>query len=258
MRVSDCTWWDWDGGSTPFFWRWPEEFRSKIRDGTPRWFDFDQSPAFKRPQRDEPDPNAKSKTNEKQTIKIDRIYFEEGLVKSLTTFFVLAKWDFGIHMVYDGTLSRLNMMIWAPWFSLPNINTLLRIVETGIFMGDTYIGEMFLNFFLDPNLRKCAGVNSSLNMEVWWVMWARISMGMQPSPFIAVQIMDWLEEIIFGYPRDKGNVFTLDIKIKLPGRLDYDPSMSWAYKLRLNDGKIAAYLLLYIDNARLTGTTEEM
>jgi hypothetical protein len=50
VRVADYTWWNWDGGSTPFFWRWPEEFRSTIRDRAPLWFDFDQSPAFKRPQ----------------------------------------------------------------------------------------------------------------------------------------------------------------------------------------------------------------
>jgi hypothetical protein len=53
MRVADFTWWNWDGGSTPFFWRRTEEFRFKIRDGTLLWFDFDQAPVFKRPQRDE-------------------------------------------------------------------------------------------------------------------------------------------------------------------------------------------------------------
>jgi hypothetical protein len=50
MRVAECTWWNWDGGSTPFFWQWLEEFRSQIR------FDFDKSPAFNIPQQDEPDP----------------------------------------------------------------------------------------------------------------------------------------------------------------------------------------------------------
>jgi hypothetical protein len=82
-------------------------------------------------------------------------------------------------------------------------------------------------------------------------------MGLRPSPFIAVQIMAWLWKIIFGDPREKGNVFTWDIiKLNLPGRLDYGPSVPWEYKLRLNDGKIVAYFLFYIDDARPTGHTE--
>jgi hypothetical protein len=42
------------------------------------------------------------------------------------------------------------------------------------------------------------------------------------------------------------------------GRLDYDPSMPWAYKIRLDDGNIAADFVLYIDDARPAGATEEM
>jgi hypothetical protein len=34
--------------------------------------------------------------------------------------------------------------------------------------------------------------------------------------------------------------------------------MHWAYKLRLGDGKIAANFLLYIDDTRPTGPTEEI
>jgi hypothetical protein len=28
QQISDCSWWNWDGGSTPFFWRWPSYFRT--------------------------------------------------------------------------------------------------------------------------------------------------------------------------------------------------------------------------------------
>jgi hypothetical protein len=78
---------------------------------------------------------------------------------------------------YDGTLSGLNQALWAPWFSLPipNIDTLLQIVETATFMGDADIGKMFLNFFLDPNLRKFAVVGLTKLFpkhggegKVWW------------------------------------------------------------------------------------------
>jgi hypothetical protein len=99
-------------------------------------------------------------------------------------------------MVYDRTLSGLNKALLAPWLSLPNINTLLRMVETGTLVGDAFIGEMFLNFFLAPNLRKFAGVDLTKFFsehggegDVWWVSWARIAMGLCPSSFKAVQIM---------------------------------------------------------------------
>jgi hypothetical protein len=75
---------------------------------------------------------------------------------------------------------------------------------------------MFLNFFLDPNPRKFAGVDLTkffpehgAPVEVWWVTWARISMGLRPWPFIAVQIMAWLEEVIFRDRKDKGIVSSL-------------------------------------------------
>jgi hypothetical protein len=33
--ASQATWWEWEGGSFPFFWRWPPEFLWEIRDGMP-------------------------------------------------------------------------------------------------------------------------------------------------------------------------------------------------------------------------------
>ena len=31
------SYWDWDGGSSLFFWRWPPKVRKDVRDGTPIW-----------------------------------------------------------------------------------------------------------------------------------------------------------------------------------------------------------------------------
>jgi hypothetical protein len=104
------------------------------------WFDWYQAPAFRKPQRDKPGPDAKANIKEKLTTALERRYFEEGLVKSLTAFFGLPKGDFDMRMVYDSTLSGVNNAIWAPLFSFPNINTLLRIFETGTLMGDADIG----------------------------------------------------------------------------------------------------------------------
>jgi hypothetical protein len=56
LQVVDSTWWIWDGGSTPFFWRRPGEFRKSIRDGTSLWLDMDVVPEYRRPQMDEVNP----------------------------------------------------------------------------------------------------------------------------------------------------------------------------------------------------------
>jgi hypothetical protein len=46
-RVSQSTWWEWEAGSTPFFWRWSEEFQERIRDGIKH-----QPVAFVKPPKD--------------------------------------------------------------------------------------------------------------------------------------------------------------------------------------------------------------
>jgi hypothetical protein len=40
-KATRATWWEWPGGSTPFFWRWPLYARSVVRDGHPPWFTSD-------------------------------------------------------------------------------------------------------------------------------------------------------------------------------------------------------------------------
>jgi hypothetical protein len=44
-HICDSSWWNWDGGSTLFFWRWPSEFRKQMRDGNPLGFDLTLAPS---------------------------------------------------------------------------------------------------------------------------------------------------------------------------------------------------------------------
>jgi hypothetical protein len=37
LRCCNSSWWEWDAGSRPLFWRWPAEYRSVIRDGLSSW-----------------------------------------------------------------------------------------------------------------------------------------------------------------------------------------------------------------------------
>ena len=87
---------------------------------------------------------------------------------SLTHFFLVAKIWKGegsekkvdeIRIVYDATKSGLNDAVWAPWFAMSNVDCHLRAVDAGTFMADYDVGEMFLNFMLEPSLRPHAGVD---------------------------------------------------------------------------------------------------
>ena len=89
-------------------------------------------------------------------------------VKSLTHFSPIPKtWKVvnskrvpdDIRMVYDATRSGLNKAVWASWFPMPTVVFHLRSVVAGMFMTDYDVGEMFLNFMLEPELRPYAGVD---------------------------------------------------------------------------------------------------
>jgi hypothetical protein len=128
LWVADITWWLWDGGSTPFFWRWPGEFRKSIRDGTPLWLEMEVVPEYRRPQKDEANPVRETMIKENlDTIRIRR-YVESGLVSALTSFFAVMKGDDDIRMVFDETFLGLNEALWSPWCCLPNDTTHMRIV----------------------------------------------------------------------------------------------------------------------------------
>jgi hypothetical protein len=257
--VADSTW-------NPFFWRWPDEFRKSIRDGTPLWLDMDVVPEYLRPQRDEANPVRKRMMKEKLDTVRFRRYLEAVLVSALTSFFTIMKGDDDIWMVFNGTLSGLNSALWAPWFCLPNATTRMMIIEPGTFIADVDIGEMLLNFFLDPRIRRFSGVDFTKfypeelddTKKVIWGKWNRCAMGFCPCPFFTIQALAWLEEKIFGNRNDLENVFHWEaLKMNLPGSATYNPSKPWVYKERKCDGKIAADCLVYVDDLRSTGRSEE-
>ncbi len=106
-----------------------------------------------------------------------RKYISPGFVQSLTDFFSVPKGDDDIRMVYNGTSSGLNDVLWVPSFPLPTVDSLLRAVHPDTWMADTNLGEMFLNFVLHETLRKLAGVDVTHyreSCETWTqVCWAR-------------------------------------------------------------------------------------
>lgn len=78
----------------------------------------------------------------------ERGYIAPGSVESLTTFFAVLKEKDDIRLVYDESVSDLNLCIWVPRSFLPTLQTYLRAVNENTYMADVDIGEMFLNCIL--------------------------------------------------------------------------------------------------------------
>lgn len=81
---------------------------------------------------------------------------------------------------------------------------------------------MFLNYFLDEELRPYAGIDVT-ELEDGaegrvFEQWVRTLMGFRCSPYIATQTFAWSKEIVVGDLSDLNNPFAWDeIKLNLPG-----------------------------------------
>jgi hypothetical protein len=137
--VSEASWWEWDEGLAPFYWRWLKEYQATIQDGLEVWFSGEK-PSWKRLQRVEKNAETKKKVVEKISTVRKRKYIDAGDVASLTDFFSVPKGDRDIHMVYNGTSSGLNDVLWVPSFPLPTVDSLLRSVHPNTWMADTDLG----------------------------------------------------------------------------------------------------------------------
>lgn len=262
-RAGLATVWGWPAGSTPFFWRWPTEYEDVIMNGLKLWLG-DQLKPWTKAQRPPSNPENFEKVREKLEEIRRKGYVEEGVIDALIAFFEVDKGKDDIRMVYDGTKSGLNDSLWAPWFALPTVDTMLRSVVVGTWLGDNDVGEMFLNFMLHEEVRRLCGVDFTLyfpkelsdTQEKLWVRWTRCAMGLKTSPYQATQGMFWAQEVILGDPSREDNVFRWDhVRMNLPGSEEYDSSIPWVAKVRKH-GELAADVHCYIDDQRATAGTE--
>jgi hypothetical protein len=222
-QACKSTFWDWDGGSTLFFWRWPPPFRQEARDGTSVYITGDL-PRYKQSQKWPKDEETKTKMQNKWMKIVDRKYVAPGPVISLTGSFPVPKGENDLRMVYDATKCGLNSQLWAPNFMLPTIDMTLCHVDHKGWFGDIDLGEMFLNFPLDVNIRPYTGIDASelrtrlkeiddMPREVLenkgrlFLRWERCLVGLRSSPYNACRAMAWAEDLIRGNPFDKNNVF---------------------------------------------------
>ena len=168
-----------------------------------------------------------------------------------------------IRIVYDATRSRLNKVVWAPWFPMPTVVSHYRPVVADIFMTDCDVGEMFLNFMLEPDLRPYAGADLtyffsediSAKDPVIRGWWKRMLMGFSPSTYLFTKDLMVVEQMIRGNRKSWRNIFGWKkVILNLLDKNSYDPSMPWVYKVGLNS-EIAADLHFYIDDGRPTAGT---
>jgi hypothetical protein len=128
-------------------------------------------------------------------------------------------------------------------------------------MSDMDIGEMFLNFVLHESMQALCGVDLTNYFgegEMLWERWTRAAMGLKSSPYQAMQAILVAKDVIKGDRTDPTNAFRWDtVRLSLPGSEEYDPRLPWISKLRLSDGKLAADIFIYVDDARVTGPTKE-
>jgi hypothetical protein len=88
-------------------------------------------------------------------------------------------------------------------------------VDIGTYMTNCDISEMFLNFMLDENLRKYAGVDltelflDESSGKTFWERWERLLMvGFKPLPCLTTRLMQRIERnFLKGKMDDPENVF---------------------------------------------------
>jgi hypothetical protein len=267
FHMGKVDWWKWRGGSHPFFWRWPEEFQTDIRDGLAPRFKGDP-PSCQEKQRVSPDPDLQQKEKEKISKVINFGYLMETCwmgLKSLMHFFSVGKGDTDIRVVYNGTKSGLNAVTWIPWFAIPSSATLERVVVPGNVQADNDIEDMFLNFNLHKDLQDYTGVDVSglfgeefLEKDrVEYVKWDRPAMGLTVSLYTCFQGACRGKRVSLGRRADWDNMFhSEDVVTNLPGTMEYDPTQPRIYK-RIFDGRIAANLVIYIDDVQAVANLQE-
>ena len=262
-KANLSSFWDWEGGSAPFFWRWQSEVQKDLRDGTPLWVSG-RLPRYKRSRQMLPrEPEKADQVKRKLSKVINRGYISPEEMVNVTSYFDVPKGDDDIRMVYDFTASKLNDALWAPNFWLPTISNVLDCTTHSSWFGDVDAGEMFLNFPLDREMRKYCGVDvscvypsSSQHKKRTVHCWQRMAMGMKPSPWVTTRLLSWLTEIVKGDRTEPSNPFKWDkVVLNLPGMEDYDPSMPRVYKWNNSTKSIACDVKTFVDDYRTCGPT---
>ncbi len=236
-RTANSLWWGWTEGSSLMWFTWPRSHWKWAREGQPHFL-VGELPRFRKPQR----PARTPEMMEKMKVKVNKVrrrrYIDTGEVTSLTHMFAVPKGSRDLRMVYNGTSSGLNDVLFAPHFGLPTLSNTSRALLGGYYQTDLDVAEMFLCFPLHPEMRPYAGVDvslirtppGSLEEEPWeegrtriWERWVRNFMGMRDSPYRCMQLMLRAKYCAYGDRTEASNPFKWDrVVLNLPGDESYD------------------------------------
>ena len=261
-QAMKATLWGWPHGSGVFFWRWPEEYLSDLAIGVPPLWTGMPKQIIER-QQGLGDESMIAKIEEKLADVRNKGYVGDGEWLATMNYFAVPKGESDIRMVYDGTKSGLNACLYAPWFPLPDADVLICTLDEEFWCVDNDYGEMFLNFWLHPDLQAYSGMDltpilgKNKNGELQIEGWRRCPVGQSPSPFNMVQQTRRLKQVMLGNPHDQENVFRWEkVHLNLPGSIEYQPGTPWISKVR-KDGVLAADAHDYVDDLRGTGVSAE-
>jgi hypothetical protein len=235
VKAAETSWWEWKSGSTIFFGRWPPHYQDMVRKGLLPMFVLEPPVNSGR----QP-PYDDDKIKDKVKKKLDKVIMTDiKFVEAMMFMFDVPKVD-DIRMVYDGSKSGLNKALWAPWFSLSTIDTMLRWVTAGSWLANNDYEDMFLNFPLHAKSQKYCGTDLTQlfpdmkagEASVVVARWLRNAMGLRNSPYASVQGALRAKHIALGDLKDDDNPFQWDhVRENLPRAQNYNPSLPWIMKM---------------------------
>ena len=127
-------WWEYQKGSSYFFWRLMKEVPKSIWDGQKKR-KVGTGPRFQHPKKATRDAGVGGKDKRKFIRVRRRVYVSEGEVRRITHFLFVPKGE-DISMVYNGMSSGMNNAQLDLHFSLPTVASKLIAVERGASMAD--------------------------------------------------------------------------------------------------------------------------
>ena len=223
LKLCDASWWEWTGGSTLIFWRWPQGMqRQSARNGMTAWIQGrlpTSSRPAPRPNKEKFDlilPKLKTILDKGYVrLEIDQCLLAlidedpKSFVESLTDYFEVPKGS-DIRLVYNGTSCGLNVVVWAPNFWLPVPKSASRVLNYNYCSVDIDLGDCFLNFPLPKIFRRYSGIDlkpfkaalghGATSVEGYKARWERCWMGFRPSPYYSVRFYYWAGEFGRGNP----------------------------------------------------------
>jgi len=267
--IANSSFFAWNSGSSLLFWRWDSNLRHVAKHGFPTQI-IDQLPSnFKRPKK--PSTKIHRKILEKIVKSLRRNYLKPATlkVKNLIDYFAVPKAD-DIRLVLNGSSCGLNKSVWASNFWLPTAATMIRQMGFNYKFVDIDLGEMFLNFPLDPKLINYSGMDvthfkSEIEEEIPWVKFdssvsrsilvnTRNWMGFRPSPEWSCRFYYLSEEFIRGDEKSLVNPLRWDrVILNLPGNENFNPSLPYVMKWNDVVNRQAGNVIAYVDDLRITG-----